>query len=195
MMYKVLSQTLNKAVTEESLLSMPQDCRIFLEDLATALADAGVEGSTQLKEWIEPRHLLRSYLKRKHLKADLRTLMRLEPEDEFELWSNDLRFLIGSGGFFKISSLNIDDIWTCDWNELFVRGENEMAQIRAAIVSILAGKATVIENVTDWHLVQETRGKFVKVEVRVKSLSALNDNKGRRIGIMAITNFRSPSNA
>jgi hypothetical protein len=194
-MYKALSQTLNKTVTEETLLSLPRDCRIFLEDLATTLTDAGVERSTRPKEWIEPRHLLRSYLKRKRLKADLRTLMRLEPEDEFELWSNDLRFLIGSGGFFKISSLNIDDIWTCDWNELFVRGENERAQIRAAIVDILTDKTNLVEDVTDWHLVQETRGKFVKVEVRVKSLSALHNSKGQRIGLMAITNLRSPSNA
>lgn len=123
------------------------------------------------------------------LKTDAEFLLNLTTEDEFEIWSTDMRFIGCSNGFMSASSYTFQQLAETDWAILFRRDEEQKRRIVRAIESMFAGQ-TFIRDVTDWHLVEETSARKVKLEIRVKATGIAFDSNGLPKAFVAITQLR-----
>lgn len=169
--------------------------REFVEHHSAALNEAlgrelysqsDVEGT----KWPHPRDFLLSYLKRFGFQIDRRALMTMERDDEFEIWTSDFKLLGCSGGFMKLCTYSLEELMQNDWSELFTRPAEIHQQIMTAL-STLNKENRLVENVTDWHPVVETKSKSSRsAQIRVKSFSLATSPSGE-VAFIALTKVRA----
>jgi hypothetical protein len=143
---------------------------------------------------ISSRDLFRRYMNRLGLKTDSEFLLNLTTDDEFEIWSTEMRFIGCSNGFMKASSYTYQQLAETDWAILFKREEEQQRKIVRAIEMMAAGQSFV-RDVTDWHLVEETSSEKVKIKIRVKATGVAFDSNFNPKAFVAITQLKNPSDS
>ena len=138
---------------------------------------------------ISSRDQFRRYMNRLGLKTDSEFLLNLTTEDDFEIWSTDMRFIGCSQGFMKASSYAFQQLAETDWAVLFKREEEQKLKIVRAIEAMSLGKSFV-RDVTDWHIVEETSAKKVKIMIRGTATGIAFDLTGRPKAFVAITQLK-----
>lgn len=188
-MIEIISETFNKEISTETVTSLSDEALRFLDNLFDCLTEASEKDRAGTHR---NREMLRAYLRRFNLNVDSRLLFNFAPGDEFEIWSLDHRFLGCSGAFVRMCSYTLPQILQSNWDSLFKRDQACVDTIFGGINRLFAGEP-IIENVTPWHLVQETNSKhLIAVELRVKSMSLAKNERGEPAAFVAITNVRKP---
>lgn len=146
------------------------------------------ESSPDIK--ISSRDQFRRYMNRLGLKTDAEFLLNLTTDDDFEIWSTDMRFIGCSNGFMSASSYTFQQLAETDWAILFRREEEQKQKIVRAIETMAAGRSFV-PNVTDWHVVEETSAGKVQIEIRVKATGIAFDLNKQPKAFVAITQLKN----
>lgn len=124
------------------------------------------------------------------LKTDAEFLLNLTKDDEFEIWSTNMRFIGCSHGFMSASSYTFQELAETDWAILFKREDVQTRKIVSAIEKMAAGQSFV-RDVTDWHIVEESSAKKVRIGIRVKATGIAFDSNGHPKAFVAITQLRN----
>lgn len=120
------------------------------------------------------RDLFKSYMKRLGLKVNSEFLLQVGKDDDFEIWTADMKFIGCSHGFMRASSYSFKELTETDWSKLFLRDPSNQLKLMKAIEVMQQGTPFVLD-VTDWHDVKEIAAKKVTIKIRVKATALAFD--------------------
>lgn len=139
------------------------------------------------------RDLFKSYLKRLGLKVSSEFLLQVGKDDDFEIWTADMKFIGCSHGFMRASSYSFKELTETDWSELFLRDLENQGKLMQAIQIMQKGTPYVFD-VTDWHEVKEIAAKKVTIHIRVKATAlAFDAITGEPKAIVGSIQIKRPS--
>ncbi len=138
---------------------------------------------------VNSRDLFRRYMNRLGLKTDSEFLLNISIGDDFEIWSPEMSFIGCSHGFMRASSYSFQQLAETDWEILFHREAEQKEKIVHAINAMASGQSFV-PNVTNWHYVEETSAKRVKIEIRIKATGIAFDSQSVPQAFVAITQLK-----
>lgn len=137
---------------------------------------------------------LKKILKEHNLTLDDEVFTFVKPDDAFELWSSDLRFLGSSLEFYTLSSFSLEELLTKEWHDLFSRDHKFTEQMLAAATSVLSGQYPLLRTPVDDHCVSERKDSPVTVLVNTRLMAPIYSLDSESIvGLIAVLKFKQIS--
>jgi len=173
--------------TEESFSMLPDRHREIVEELARLIPNGGLHSPFYAKE------ALWSAFAKFGIVFPPGVFELLEPEHSIEVWTSDTRFLFAMGDILQYCSYSLHDLATSRWEELFSRDTiTEKRMLGRLVEAMKTGNAQ--KNVTDWHLVTESKSEK-KNSLQVK-VSLLVPFQSRDVsGVFALVKVKPTSSA
>lgn len=188
-MFEQTSAFLKKPIEDEVIERMDAANRDFLARHEMILAEMS-GGDLSKIERIDSRDLLRGHLKSLNLSVNNQLFFSFSFEDNFEIWSLNMKFLATGNQLIKRLSYSIEDLLTQDWNELFGRDYRGQEQIAVAVSKLQAGQGLVTD-VAPHHAVWERGAGGCGAMVQVKAVTVANDIlTGLPAAFVAVTNIK-----
>lgn len=121
--------------------------------------------------------LLAAALKKLNLTLPVGLLEKILPTDFVEIYSPDLVAIFKSVNFWGLSSYELDELYSCPYDDLYERSEFYQASLNRAAIKIFTGQESVIEKPVPEHVTYERRGPK-SCKISYKYLAAVFDDNG-----------------
>ena len=190
-MYTRTSNHLAKLIEDATVRNLPAHGLDFLARHEQCLTDVmGPDALPGSVGSVDPRELLRAYSRRLGMKFNPRCYLQLGREDNFEIWSLDMKFLGTGNQLIRRLSYTIQDLLEKNWDELFDRDPEAQQKITAAVGRLATGE-TYVEDIAPLHFVTERQAGRRRAYVAVKSGSLATDIvTGQVVGFVGITTIQ-----